>query len=187
MPFDAQHAYYQELYAGAAFDVILVDGHSAGRLYVAHEEDEIASSTSRSCPSTATAASGRRCCANCNQRRRPPAGRCASTSNALIPRCGSTSGSGSIRSPIAGFICSWNGRGSETLRLVRATATCLQARNRRPGGQEKAIGFLLISRALLLSRPAINQPFTAESTLMPRAPGRSFLCTRRGRDTFEGH
>ena len=35
MQFDAQHAYYQEHYAGAAFDVILVFGQPAGRLYVA--------------------------------------------------------------------------------------------------------------------------------------------------------
>jgi ribosomal protein S18 acetylase RimI-like enzyme len=41
MQFDAQHAYYQEHYAGAAFDVILVGGDPAGRLYVAREEDEI--------------------------------------------------------------------------------------------------------------------------------------------------
>ena len=41
MPFDAQHAYYQEHYAGAAFDVILVFGQPAGRLYVAREADEI--------------------------------------------------------------------------------------------------------------------------------------------------
>ena len=41
MQFDAQHAYYQEHYAGAAFDVILVDGQPAGRLYVARENDEI--------------------------------------------------------------------------------------------------------------------------------------------------
>ena len=33
--------YYQEHYAGAAFDVILVFGQPAGRLYVAREEDEI--------------------------------------------------------------------------------------------------------------------------------------------------
>jgi ribosomal protein S18 acetylase RimI-like enzyme len=41
MQFDAQHAYYQEHYAGAAFEVILVDGQPAGRLYVAREADEI--------------------------------------------------------------------------------------------------------------------------------------------------
>ena len=41
MPFDAQHAYYQEHYAGAAFDVILVFGQPAGRLYVSREDDEI--------------------------------------------------------------------------------------------------------------------------------------------------
>jgi GNAT superfamily N-acetyltransferase len=41
MQFDAQHAQYQEAYAGAAFDVILVDGQPAGRLYVARKEEEI--------------------------------------------------------------------------------------------------------------------------------------------------
>lgn len=41
MQFEAQHAYYQEHYAGAAFDVILVDGQQAGRLYVARADDEI--------------------------------------------------------------------------------------------------------------------------------------------------
>jgi ribosomal protein S18 acetylase RimI-like enzyme len=40
MQFDAQHAYYQEHYAGAAFDVILVDGQPAGRLYVKRGSDE---------------------------------------------------------------------------------------------------------------------------------------------------
>ena len=41
MQFDAQYAHYQEHYAGAAFDVILVYGQPAGRLYVAREADEI--------------------------------------------------------------------------------------------------------------------------------------------------
>ena len=41
MQFDAQHASYQEHYAGAAFDVILVFGQPAGRLYVSRESDEI--------------------------------------------------------------------------------------------------------------------------------------------------
>ena len=41
MQFDAQHAFYQEHYAGAAFDVIVVDGQPAGRLYIAREGDEI--------------------------------------------------------------------------------------------------------------------------------------------------
>lgn len=41
MQFDAQHAQYQEHYAGAAFDVILVDGRSAGRLYVERGEGEM--------------------------------------------------------------------------------------------------------------------------------------------------
>ena len=110
MQFDAQHAHYQEHYAGAAFDVILVDGQPAGRLYVDRARTtKSASSTSRCCPTTATAASGRRCCADCNQRLRPPTSRCASTSSASIPRYGSTSGSGSGRSSIGAFICSWNG------------------------------------------------------------------------------
>jgi ribosomal protein S18 acetylase RimI-like enzyme len=41
MQFEAQHAYYQEHYEGAALDVILVNDQPAGRLYVAREEDEI--------------------------------------------------------------------------------------------------------------------------------------------------
>jgi ribosomal protein S18 acetylase RimI-like enzyme len=41
MQFDPQHAHYREHYAGAAFDVILVDGQPAGRRYVAREADEI--------------------------------------------------------------------------------------------------------------------------------------------------
>lgn len=41
MQFDAQHAYYQEHYVGAAFDIILVNGQPAGRLYVSREGDEI--------------------------------------------------------------------------------------------------------------------------------------------------
>jgi GNAT superfamily N-acetyltransferase len=39
--FSAQHTYYQEHYAGAAFQVILCDGQPAGRLYVARWPDEI--------------------------------------------------------------------------------------------------------------------------------------------------
>jgi ribosomal protein S18 acetylase RimI-like enzyme len=41
MQFDAQQAYYQEQYEGAAFDAILVDGQPAGRLYVARRDDDI--------------------------------------------------------------------------------------------------------------------------------------------------
>ncbi len=41
MQFTAQHQYYQEHYAGAAFQLILVDGQPAGRLYVARWPDEI--------------------------------------------------------------------------------------------------------------------------------------------------
>ena len=41
MQFDAQHAYYQEHYGRATFDVILVGGQPAGRLYVSREDDEI--------------------------------------------------------------------------------------------------------------------------------------------------
>jgi ribosomal protein S18 acetylase RimI-like enzyme len=40
MQFAAQHRYYQEHYAGAEFQVILIDGVPAGRLYVAHWPDE---------------------------------------------------------------------------------------------------------------------------------------------------
>lgn len=41
MQFDAQHAWYQEHYVGASFDLILVDGVPAGRLYVHRREREI--------------------------------------------------------------------------------------------------------------------------------------------------
>ncbi len=41
MQFNAQHAWYQEHYVGASFDVILVDGVPAGRLYVHRREREI--------------------------------------------------------------------------------------------------------------------------------------------------
>jgi ribosomal protein S18 acetylase RimI-like enzyme len=39
--FDAQHRYYQEVFVGAAFDLILLDGKPAGRLYVDRRDDEI--------------------------------------------------------------------------------------------------------------------------------------------------
>lgn len=39
--FDAQDAYYKEHYTGATYDVVIVDGEPAGRLYVARWEDEI--------------------------------------------------------------------------------------------------------------------------------------------------
>lgn len=39
--FDAQDAYYRQHYEGAAYDVVLVDGEPAGRLYVARWDDEI--------------------------------------------------------------------------------------------------------------------------------------------------
>ena len=41
MQFQAQHEYYQAVYAGARFDVILIDGQPAGRLYVARHEGDI--------------------------------------------------------------------------------------------------------------------------------------------------
>ena len=40
MQFDAQHAHYQEHYAGASFDIILVDGQPAGRLYFERGPEE---------------------------------------------------------------------------------------------------------------------------------------------------
>ncbi|HEX4961743.1 MAG TPA: GNAT family N-acetyltransferase [Thermoanaerobaculia bacterium] len=39
--FQAQHAWYQDHYQGAQFDVILVDGAAAGRLYVHRRNREI--------------------------------------------------------------------------------------------------------------------------------------------------
>lgn len=39
--FDAQHSHYQEHYAGAAFDLLSVDGRPAGRLYVARWKDTL--------------------------------------------------------------------------------------------------------------------------------------------------
>lgn len=41
MQFEAQQRYYAEQYAGASFDVIVVDGEPAGRLYLARWADEI--------------------------------------------------------------------------------------------------------------------------------------------------
>jgi len=41
MQFHAQHTYYQEHFPHARFDVILLDGRRAGRLYVDRREDEI--------------------------------------------------------------------------------------------------------------------------------------------------
>jgi ribosomal protein S18 acetylase RimI-like enzyme len=41
MQFEAQHAWYQEHYGGAQFDVVLVDGEPAGRLYVHRRGSEI--------------------------------------------------------------------------------------------------------------------------------------------------
>ncbi len=39
--FEAQHAYYQEQFPDARFDLVLVDGEPAGRLYLDCREDEI--------------------------------------------------------------------------------------------------------------------------------------------------
>jgi ribosomal protein S18 acetylase RimI-like enzyme len=41
MQFDAQDAWWREHYTGATFDVILVDGEPAGRLYVHRRATEI--------------------------------------------------------------------------------------------------------------------------------------------------
>lgn len=38
--FAAQHAHYQQSYGNPTFDIILVDGEPAGRLYVDRREDE---------------------------------------------------------------------------------------------------------------------------------------------------
>lgn len=41
MQFNAQHTWYEEHYVGASFDVILVEGEPAGRLYVHRRDKEI--------------------------------------------------------------------------------------------------------------------------------------------------
>ena len=41
MQFQAQHAWYQEHYGDAQFDLVLIDGVPAGRLYVHRREKEI--------------------------------------------------------------------------------------------------------------------------------------------------
>lgn len=41
MQFEAQRSYYREIYPDAAYDVVLVDGEEAGRLYVARLAGEI--------------------------------------------------------------------------------------------------------------------------------------------------
>lgn len=41
MQFEAQRSYYTEIYPDAAYDVIVVDGEDAGRLYVARLDEEI--------------------------------------------------------------------------------------------------------------------------------------------------
>jgi ribosomal protein S18 acetylase RimI-like enzyme len=41
MQFDAQHRHYLEHYSHATFNMVLVDGEPAGRLYVARGRDEI--------------------------------------------------------------------------------------------------------------------------------------------------
>jgi ribosomal protein S18 acetylase RimI-like enzyme len=39
--FDAQHTYYMEHFVDAAFDLIVIDGKPAGRLYLDRREEEI--------------------------------------------------------------------------------------------------------------------------------------------------
>jgi ribosomal protein S18 acetylase RimI-like enzyme len=41
MQFEAQHRYYQENYTSSVFDVVMVDGAPAGRLYVARWPEEL--------------------------------------------------------------------------------------------------------------------------------------------------
>lgn len=41
MQFEAQHAYYQQQFPGASYDIVLVNGKPAGRLYVDRRQDEI--------------------------------------------------------------------------------------------------------------------------------------------------
>jgi GNAT superfamily N-acetyltransferase len=39
--FEAQHRYYQEVFSGASFDLILLDGEPSGRLYLDRRADEV--------------------------------------------------------------------------------------------------------------------------------------------------
>jgi len=41
MQFAAQHRYYQESYTASSFDVVMVDGERAGRLYIARWPEEL--------------------------------------------------------------------------------------------------------------------------------------------------
>lgn len=41
MQFEAQHSFYTEQFPAATFDVVTVDGHAAGRLYVDCRADEV--------------------------------------------------------------------------------------------------------------------------------------------------
>ncbi len=41
MQFNAQHRYYQEQFPGAAYQILLVEGCPAGRLYVDHRPEEV--------------------------------------------------------------------------------------------------------------------------------------------------
>src|SRR5438128_1773265 len=41
MQFDVQDRYYREQFPGAVFQVILLDGRPAGRLYVDHRDEEL--------------------------------------------------------------------------------------------------------------------------------------------------
>jgi ribosomal protein S18 acetylase RimI-like enzyme len=102
----SSHGHYQEHYDGAAFDVILVGAQPAGRLYVAREGDEIRivdiallpESCNRGIGTTllrglqSEAAAGGKPL-RIHVERFNPALR-------LYER---------LRSPIAGFICSWSG------------------------------------------------------------------------------
>lgn len=67
--FAAQHAYYHEHYQQTSFDVVLVDGVAAGRLYVARWEAEVRSPTSRCWRSSGARASARGCSGRCSFRR----------------------------------------------------------------------------------------------------------------------
>src|SRR5688572_12378444 len=109
MQFDAQHAYYQEHYAGAAFDVILVFGQPAGRLYVAREGDEIRIVDIALLPEFCNRGIGTTLLRELQSEAAAAGKPLRIHVERFNPRSGSTSGSASIRSPIAGCICSWNG------------------------------------------------------------------------------
>ena len=86
MQFDAQHAHYQQHFAGAAFDIVLVDGQPAGRLYVARWPGGDPDHRRRHSPNVPQSPTRHAAADGFSRRKRPPhASRCGYTSNGLNP------------------------------------------------------------------------------------------------------